>query len=146
MVNMKQVFFALVLFAPLFATAGQLRFSCIGPNTPDCPLAIEATLNNERLTVQFITGPAVGGFYPNATLGYCAKSPWRSEAGWTERGCVETGTFRVLNGELTKLQLSKVQPKFEFHSPAAFCMEYFTTEWTTRCFNQNINDPSWGIF
>ncbi|MBB6559088.1 hypothetical protein HNP48_001752 [Acidovorax soli] len=144
---MKRLLFAFALCTPLLASAGQLEFSCIGPDAPDCPLAIDATFENERLTVAYVTGPAINLNHPTTTVGYCAISPWNSHVAWTPAGCYETGTYRIINGELTKLQVAKAMVTFEWHQRAGFCMEIFTKVWTTRCWNQNYGgDPNWLIF
>jgi len=121
---MKRLIAAVALCFPLFASAGQLSISCIGAESSNCPIAIDATLRQERLTAQFLVRNEGGG-YTTSTLGFCG---YEGSAGSLHRGewiagsrCNVSGVFRVVNGELTKQQLADGAIQFEIQTPMAFC-------------------------
>ncbi len=123
---MKRLLFALALCAASPCFAGTLKIACIGPESGDCPVAVDATLDTERLSVSFITGPArADGTHATVKTGWCGPSRDRPKGGWgfSEQGCAELGTFRVVNGELTKRQLAQGQVQFGIFSPMAICFE-----------------------
>ncbi len=123
---MKRLLIALALCAASPCFAGTLKIACIGPESGDYPVAIDATLDTERLSVSFITGPArADGTHATVKTGWCGPSRDRPKVGWgiSEQGCAEAGTFRVVNGELTKRKLAQGQVQFGIFSPMAICFE-----------------------
>ena len=117
---MKRTFAMFFMAVPLWASAGTISIRCIGPESDNCPIAIDATLSQERLTTQFLLRTPSGGFAANV-LAWCGADGSGVGQWVTGGGCVTSGKFRVLNGELTKQQLADGSIQFEMHAPMAFC-------------------------
>lgn len=121
---MKRSIAAVALCFPLFASAGELSISCIGEESTNCPVVVDVTLRQERLTAEFQVGTTAGGF-STTTLNFCgyegsAANIYHGE--WVaNQKCVVGGRFRVLNGELTKQKLADGAMRFEIHTGMAYC-------------------------
>ncbi|MFN9473019.1 hypothetical protein [Acidovorax sp.] len=120
----KRCISALALCLPLLALAGELSISCVGEESPNCPVVVDVTLRQERLTAEFQVGAAAGG--STATiLNFCGYEGSAANIYYGEwvanQKCVVGGKFRVLNGELTKQQLADGAMRFEIHTVMAFC-------------------------
>jgi len=117
---MKRVVSAFALCLPVLAQSGELSISCIGAESSSCPVAVDVTLDRERLTAQFAQKDSSGN-YAIGVLGWCGDT-LSGRGRWdTDRGCVTSGKFRVLNGELTKQQLAEGTMLFEIHTVVAMC-------------------------
>lgn len=117
---MKRLLILLAAGAAMQVSAAELTLSCIGPESDDCPVAVDATLQTERLSASFRLGST--GTTPNrVVLDFCTGSA-TSGAGWYADICVSSGTHRVLNGELTKRQLAEGAIIFETRKTQAVCL------------------------
>ena len=120
----KRLIFAVALCLPLLASAGELSISCIGEESASCPVVVDVTLRQERLTAEFQVAAAAGGA-STATLNFCGYEGSAANIYYGEwvanQKCVVGGNFRVLNGELTKQQLADGVMKFEIHTVMAYC-------------------------
>lgn len=121
---MKRLILAATLCFPLFASAGELSISCLGAESSNCPVVVDVTLRQERLTAEFQVG-APGGGSSTTTLNFCGYEGSAANIYYGEwvasQKCVVGGKFRVLNGELTKQQLADGVIRFEIHTGMAYC-------------------------
>lgn len=121
---MKRSICAVALCLPLFALAGELSISCMGEESPNCPVVVDVTLRQERLTAEFQVGTPAGGS-TTTTLNFCGYEGSAANiyyGHWVaNQKCVVGGKFRVLNGELTKQQLADGVMRFEIHTVMASC-------------------------
>lgn len=121
---MKRLISAVALCLPLFASAGELSISCIGEESASCPVVVDVTLRQERLTAEFQMATVAGG-PSTTTLNFCGYQGSAANIYYGEwvanQKCVVGGKFRVLNGELTKQQLADGVMKFEIHTGMAYC-------------------------
>lgn len=112
---MKRTVAALALCLPVFVEAAEMSISCIGAESNDCAVAIDVTLDRERLTAQFVQRTSGGGSAVS-NLGWCG-SEFSGLGRWdSDGGCVTTGKYRILNGGLTKQQLADGAMRFEGRS------------------------------
>lgn len=51
---MKSTMAVLALCLPVLAQAGELSLSCVGAESNQCPVAVDVSLDRERLTAQFV--------------------------------------------------------------------------------------------
>lgn len=123
---MKLLLLAVLMSWSTIAAAGEVSFSCIGAESDDCPMNVDVTLDDERLNVSGY----VNLHQPNPdrfVLHWCsakgtAGTPSYIPAGWRPvDGCYEKGTFRVLNGELSKRQLATANVFFEVRKSLGLC-------------------------
>lgn len=119
---MKSTMAVLALCLPVLAQAGELSLSCVGAESNHCPVAVDVTLDRERLTAQYVQGMP-GSEQAVVTLGWCGDTASGRGRWDTDRGCVTTGKFRVLNGELTRQQLADGAMQFEIHALMAMCQK-----------------------
>lgn len=121
---MKRLISAVALGLPLLACAGELSISCIGEESAICPVVVDVTLRQERLTAEFQVATAAGGT-STTTLNFCGYEGSAANIYYGEwvanNKCVVGGKFRVLNGELTKQQLADGVMRFEIHTVMAYC-------------------------
>lgn len=121
---MKRLISAVALCLPLLAWAGELSISCIGEESASCPVVVDVTLRQERLTAEFQVATAAGGT-STTTLNFCGYPGSAANIYYGEwvahQKCVVGGKFRVLNGELTKQQLADGVMRFEIHTGMAYC-------------------------
>jgi len=117
---MKQVFATFALCMPVLAQSGELSISCIGAETNSCPVAVDVTLDRERLIAKFSQKDSSGN-HAIGILGWCGDAISGHGRWDSDGGCGTTGKFRVLNGELTKQQLADGTMQFEIHTIMAMC-------------------------
>lgn len=111
---MKRALSTIALLVPLVASAGDIAISCIGPESDDCPVAVDVRLELEKLVATFW---AAG---KSQTLNWCSGSTF-SAPHWSSMECNVWGDFRVINGELTKRQLAEGAVSFEIRRLHTFC-------------------------
>ncbi|MDZ7863398.1 hypothetical protein [Acidovorax sp.] len=114
---MKRLLLSLALCAPMLASAATISLSCIGPVSDDCPMAADVTLDREALYIEFSV-PKAGGGFELGTLGWCGVG---SQDWGPGKECYQQGTYRVLNGELTKRQLGQNHVYFKTRKVLAGC-------------------------
>ncbi len=124
---MKHFFFAISFCLSFAANAGQISFTCIGQESDDCPVTVEVTLDNEMLLVNG-RDVAAAPVEVRHTFFWCSERGLPGQPAYVSKGwktglanCNEKGTFRVLNGELTKRQLADADMLFEIRKNVAYC-------------------------
>lgn len=70
---MKSTMAVLALCLPVLAQAGELSLSCVGAESNHCPVAVDVTLDRERLTAQYVQGMP-SGEQAVVTLGWCGDT------------------------------------------------------------------------
>lgn len=136
---MKNILCTLAISAATLASAGEVAFSCIGPDSDDCSIRVDATISNERLTAMLSTGERPGDVDSTETLGWCGPGDVQTNgyAGWFKfPECHTVGNFRVINGELTKRQLAEGKVTFIFTKVAGICNTTSSTDKKPQCFNR----------
>jgi len=123
---MKSILAALLLCAPLLASAADLSIFCIGPDSDDCPMAVEVNLSNEAL-VASINQARADGSVERVDLAWCdhgfsimGNIPY-SWAPLSPSLCTRSGRHRAINGELTKRQMAEAGVTFSTRRVQAGC-------------------------
>lgn len=94
------------------ACAADFRVECsegFSYNKGNCPAVITVTLDNEIL----LATTTFGDFF------YCP------EHGWANRACTISGTYTVLNGELTIKELGKAYLMLHTTKKLGYCYQFF---------------------
>ena len=109
---------------PLLASAADITISCIGPESDDCPVAVDVVLHRETFVASFDQRAADGKWLQRQEVFWCkgmgVDSPYR----WLHPAwgiCEPSGTFRTLNGEFTKRQLAENGVSFSTRQVQARC-------------------------
>lgn len=112
---MKRMLSAMALVIPFVASAGEISVTCIGPESDDCPVAVDVRLEIEKLVATFNAGDKA------ERLSWCGGTTF-SAPRWSSGECSAVwGDFRVVNGELTKRQLAEGAISFEIRRLHTFC-------------------------
>ncbi|EJE54137.1 hypothetical protein PMI14_00968 [Acidovorax sp. CF316] len=124
---MKRILAALALCAPLIAGAADLDISCLGPESDDCPMAVNLNPDMEALFA-FFDGQRNGdGSVGRVAFLWCtpftlmgnAPLQWLDASSTTT--CALTGKSRPINGELTKRQMAQAALVFETRRSQVYC-------------------------
>lgn len=130
---MNRLLTALALCVPLYASAADLTISCIGPESDDCPVAVDVVTDSEAFIATFLTRKEDGTFERNE-VSWCTGfnigggGPYR----WlplSQGPCFLSGRHRTVNGELTKRQLAESSISFSTQRYEALC----NTAYDTMC-------------
>lgn len=131
---MKRLLTALVLCAPFFAGAAEVTIACVGPESDDCPIAVDLNADMEALVATFDGPRKPDGSVERVALAWAsiftlfgnAPLQWlpASSAGPLH------GKSRPLNGELTKRQMAQANLVIETIRNQALCR---LDEETPRC-------------
>lgn len=132
--------FALIVLCctTLPAVAADITIACIGPESDDCPMALDVRLERETLVASFSLRKADGTWQREEVYwckGMGVDSPYR----WLGPAwgiCEPTGSFRAVNGEFTKRQLAEASVLFSTRQVQSWCEPGYPT--TASC-----SGPGW---